>query len=152
MYQKLDTRRLVYYNVFRKQNTAVSRGCRPGTPAQASYPPAQRNCSAPHDHYTFFCTYLQEGIRFCDAWLLLSQFLHCVGYQPAQCFVFHNTFYGGQTHEDSQQFQCHGISTAYLLGVSGMINHPDTDHAGLHLSDEMLKVLASGKNNNRLLC
>ena len=33
-----------------------------------------------------------------------------------------------------------------------MKKHPDTDLAGLHLSDEMLKLLASGKINNRLLC
>ena len=46
----------------------------------------------------------------------------------------------------------YGVSTDYLLGVSEMKNHPDTDLAGLHLSDEMLKLLASGKINNRLLC
>ena len=46
----------------------------------------------------------------------------------------------------------YGVSTDYLLGVSEMKNHPDTDLAGLHLSGEMLKLLASGKINNRLLC
>ena len=46
----------------------------------------------------------------------------------------------------------YGVSTDYLLGVSEMKKHPDTDLAGLHLSDEMLKLLASGKINNRLLC
>ena len=46
----------------------------------------------------------------------------------------------------------YGVSTDYLLGVSEMKNHPDTDLAGLHLGDEMLKVLAGGKINNRLLC
>ena len=46
----------------------------------------------------------------------------------------------------------YGVSTDYLLGVSEMKNHPDTDLVGLHLSDEMLKQLASGKINNRLLC
>ena len=46
----------------------------------------------------------------------------------------------------------YGVSTDYLLGVSEMKNHPDTDLASLHLSDEMLKLLASGKINNRLLC
>ena len=46
----------------------------------------------------------------------------------------------------------YGVSTDYLLGVSEMKNHPDTDLAGLHLGDEMLKVLAGGKLNNRLLC
>ena len=46
----------------------------------------------------------------------------------------------------------YGISTDYLLGVSEIKNHPDTDLAGLHLSDDMMKLLASGKINNRLLC
>jgi transcriptional regulator with XRE-family HTH domain len=46
----------------------------------------------------------------------------------------------------------YGVSTDYLLGVTEIKNHPDTDIAGLHLSDDMLKLLASGKINNRLLC
>lgn len=46
----------------------------------------------------------------------------------------------------------YGVSTDYLLGVSEIKNHPDADLADLHLSDEMLKVLKSGKINNRLLC
>ena len=46
----------------------------------------------------------------------------------------------------------YGVSTDYLLGVSEMKNHPDTDLASLHLSDDMLKLLASGRINNRLLC
>ena len=46
----------------------------------------------------------------------------------------------------------YGVSTDYLLGVSEMKNHSDIDLAGLHLSDEMLKLLVSGKINNCLLC
>ena len=46
----------------------------------------------------------------------------------------------------------YGVSTDYLLGVSEMKNHPDTNLAGLHLSDDMMKLLANGKINNRLLC
>lgn len=46
----------------------------------------------------------------------------------------------------------YGVSTDYLLGVSEMKNHSDTDLADLHLSDEMLNVLKSGRINNRLLC
>ena len=33
-----------------------------------------------------------------------------------------------------------------------MKNHPDTDLTGLHLGDEMLKLLTSGRINNRLSC
>ena len=46
----------------------------------------------------------------------------------------------------------YGVSTDYLLGVSEIKNHPNTDLVGLHLSDDMMKLLASGKINNRLLC
>ena len=46
----------------------------------------------------------------------------------------------------------YGVSTDYLLGVSEIKNHPNADLADLHLSDEMLNVLKSGKINNRLLC
>lgn len=46
----------------------------------------------------------------------------------------------------------YGVSTDYLMGLTETKNHPDTDLAGLHLSDGMLMVLKSGKINNRLLC
>ena len=45
----------------------------------------------------------------------------------------------------------YGVSTDYLLGVTEMKNHPDTDLTVLHLDDETLQVLASGRINNRLL-
>ena len=45
----------------------------------------------------------------------------------------------------------YGVTTDYLLGVTEMKKHPDTDLADLHLGDEMLRVLASGRINNRLL-
>ena len=44
----------------------------------------------------------------------------------------------------------YGVSTDYLLGVPEMKNHPDTDLTVLHLDDETLQVLASGRINNRL--
>ena len=45
----------------------------------------------------------------------------------------------------------YGVTTDYLLGITEMKNHPDTDLTVLHLGDEMLQVLASGRINNRLL-
>ncbi len=45
----------------------------------------------------------------------------------------------------------YGVTTDYLLGVTEMKNHPDTDLTVLHLGDEMLQILASGRINNRLL-
>ena len=46
----------------------------------------------------------------------------------------------------------YGVSTDYLLGLTEQKNHSDVDVASLHLSDEVLELLRSGKINNRLLC
>ena len=46
----------------------------------------------------------------------------------------------------------YGVSTDYLLGMTETKNHPDTDLHDLHLSDDMIALLKSGKINNRLLC
>lgn len=46
----------------------------------------------------------------------------------------------------------YGVSTDYLMGLTETKNHPNTDLHDLHLSDEMITVLKSGKINNRLLC
>lgn len=48
--------------------------------------------------------------------------------------------------------QFYGVSTDYLLGLTEQKNHPDAEVLDLHLSDEMLEILRSGKINNRLLC
>ena len=41
---------------------------------------------------------------------------------------------------------------SHLLGLTEQKNHSDVDVASLHLSDEVLELLRSGKINNRLLC
>ena len=41
------------------------------------------------------------------------------------------------------------VSTDYLLGLTENRKHPDADVASLHLSDEMIELLRSGKINNR---
>lgn len=46
----------------------------------------------------------------------------------------------------------YGVTTDYLLGLTEMENHPNADLNDLHLSDKMIKLLKSGKLNNRLLC
>lgn len=46
----------------------------------------------------------------------------------------------------------YGVSTDYLLGLTEQKNHSDVDVTSLHLSDEVLALLRSGKINNRLLC
>ena len=46
----------------------------------------------------------------------------------------------------------YGVSTDYLMGLTETKNHPNTALHELHLSDDMIDVLKSGKLNNRLLC
>ncbi len=46
----------------------------------------------------------------------------------------------------------YGVSTDYLLGLTENKNHPNTELCALHLSDEMIDLLKSGRLNNRLLC
>ena len=46
----------------------------------------------------------------------------------------------------------YGVSTDYLMGMTETKNHPNTDLHDLHLSDDMIALLKSGKINNRLLC
>ena len=45
----------------------------------------------------------------------------------------------------------YGVSTDYLLGLTETKNHPNADLHDLHLSDEVIELLKSGKLNNRLL-
>lgn len=46
----------------------------------------------------------------------------------------------------------YGVSADYLMGLTETKNHPNTALHELHLSDDMIDVLKSGKLNNRLLC
>jgi len=46
----------------------------------------------------------------------------------------------------------YGVSTDYLLGLTQIKNHPNTELHSLNLSDDMVDLLRSGKINNRLLC
>ena len=46
----------------------------------------------------------------------------------------------------------YGVSTDYLMGLTENKNHPNTELQSLHLSDDMVELLSSGKINNRLLC
>ncbi len=46
----------------------------------------------------------------------------------------------------------YGVSADYLMGLTETKNHPNTALHELHLSDDMIDVLRSGKLNNRLLC
>ena len=44
------------------------------------------------------------------------------------------------------------VTVDYLLGLSQTRNHPNADLADLHLSDDMIELLKSGRVDNSLLC
>ncbi len=46
----------------------------------------------------------------------------------------------------------YGVSTDYLMGLTDNKEVPNADVQSLHLNDEMIELLRSGKINNRLLC
>ena len=45
----------------------------------------------------------------------------------------------------------YGVSTDYLLGLTEQKNHPNTELDALHLGDNAIEVLKTGKFNHRLL-
>ena len=45
----------------------------------------------------------------------------------------------------------YGVSTDYLLGLTEQKNHPNTEMEALHLGDDVIEVLKTGKFNHRLL-
>ena len=45
----------------------------------------------------------------------------------------------------------YGVSTDYLLGLTEQKNHPTTELDALHLGDDAIEVLRTGKFNHRLL-
>ena len=45
----------------------------------------------------------------------------------------------------------YGVSTDYLLGLTEQKNHPNTELDALHLGDDVIEVLKTGKFNHRLL-
>lgn len=45
----------------------------------------------------------------------------------------------------------YGVSTDYLLGLTEQKTHPDTELDALHLGDDAIEILKTGKFNHRLL-
>ena len=45
----------------------------------------------------------------------------------------------------------YGVSTDYLLGLTELKNHPNTELDALHLGDDAIEILRTGKFNHRLL-
>lgn len=85
--------------------------------------------------------------------LTLEQLAEQTGLSKSALGKYENEDCGDINHYAIQKLaKFYGVSTDYLLGLTEQKNHSDVDVASLHLSDEVLELLRSGKINNRLLC
>ena len=88
-----------------------------------------------------------------DSSLTLDQLAERTGLSRASLWNYENNDLKDINHNAVITLaQFYGVTSDYLLGLAQQKNHPDAEILDLHLSDEMLDILRSGKINNRLLC
>ena len=94
-----------------------------------------------------------KDLRVVDKHLTLEQLAEQTGLSKSAL-----SKYESDDYKDISPFaiatlaEFYGVSTDYLMGLSENKNHPNTELQALHLSDDMVTSLSSGKINNRLLC
>ena len=94
-----------------------------------------------------------KDLRVVDKHLTLEQLAEQTGLSKSAL-----SKYESDDYKDISPFaiatlaEFYGVSTDYLMGLSENKNHPNTELQTLHLSDDMIALLSSGKINNRLLC
>ena len=94
-----------------------------------------------------------KDLRVVDKHLTLEQLAEQTGLSKSAL-----SKYESDDYKDISPFaiatlaEFYGVSTDYLMGLSENKNHPNTELQALHLSDDMVTLLSSGKINNRLLC
>lgn len=94
-----------------------------------------------------------KDLRVVDKHLTLEQLAEQTGLSKSAL-----SKYESDDYKDISPFaiatlaEFYGVSTDYLMGLSENKNHPNTELQALHLSDDMVELLSSGKINNRLLC
>lgn len=94
-----------------------------------------------------------KDLRVVDKHLTLEQLAEQTGLSKSAL-----SKYESDDYKDISPFaiatlaEFYGVSTDYLMGLSEDKNHPNTELQALHLSDDMVTLLSSGKINNRLLC
>lgn len=94
-----------------------------------------------------------KDLRVFDKKLTLEQLAEQTGLSKSALGKYENEDCGDINHYAIQKLaKFYGVSTDYLLGLTEQKNHSDVDVASLHLSDEVLELLRSGKINNHLLC
>ena len=94
-----------------------------------------------------------KDLRVIDKKLTLEQLAEQTGLSKSALGKYESEDCGDINHYAIQKLaKFYGVSTDYLLGLTEQKNHSDVDVTSLHLSDEVLELLRSGKINNRLLC
>lgn len=94
-----------------------------------------------------------KDLRVVDKHLTLEQLAEQTGLSKSAL-----SKYESDDYKDISPFaiatlaEFYGVSTDYLMGLSENKNHPNTELQSLHLSDDMVELLSSGRINNRLLC
>ena len=94
-----------------------------------------------------------KDLRVVDKHLTLEQLAEQTGLSKSAL-----SKYESDDYKDISPFaiatlaEFYGVSTDYLMGLSENKNHPNAELQALHLSDDMVTLLSSGKINNRLLC
>ena len=93
-----------------------------------------------------------KDLRVIDKKLTLEQLAEQTGLSKSALGKYESEDCGDINHYAIQKLaKFYGVSTDYLLGLTEQKNHSEVDVASLHLSDEVLELLRSGKINNRLL-
>ena len=93
-----------------------------------------------------------KDLQVVDKHLALEQLVEQTGLSKSAL-----SKYKGDDYKDIIPFaiatlaEFYGVSTDYLMGLSENKNHPNIEFQALHLSDDMVALLSSGKINNRLL-
>ena len=93
-----------------------------------------------------------KDLRVVDKHLTLEQLAEQTGLSKSAL-----SKYESDDYKDISPFaiatlaEFYGVSTDYLMGLSENKNHPNAELQALHLSDDMVTLLSSGKINNRLL-
>lgn len=85
--------------------------------------------------------------------LTLEQLERQTGISKSALGNYENEDYKDITHTSIVTLaKFYGVSADYLLGLTETKNHPNADLSELHLSDEIIGLLKSGRINTRLLC
>lgn len=85
--------------------------------------------------------------------LKLEELAAATGISKSALGSYENEDYKEISHKNLMTLaEFYGVSTDYLLCLTENRNHPNTELTELHLSDEMMNLLKSGRINNRLLC